>query len=238
MKTIKIAHLYPRQMNIYGDWGNIVALQKRLEWRGYKSDYRTVLPGEPYDFSDADIVFGGGGQDKGQLDIAKDLVRNRENIVSASRDGVVFLLVCGLYQLFGNRFITSKEEEIEGLGVFNAETTGSSERLIGNVVVQGSGFELVGFENHSGKTRLSPGQSALGRVMKGYGNNGQDGFEGAVTDNTFGTYLHGSLLPKNPVFADMLLERALERKFGSSDLVDIDDSIAFKAAEVAKERPQ
>lgn len=239
MKQVTIAHLYPEEMNIYGDWGNIVALRKRLEWRGIESKYEQVTPGAgSYDFSRADIVFGGGGQDSGQHVVANDLQKRGLEIKRASDSGVVFLLVCGMYQLFGNRFITSDEREIEGIGIFDAETVASPDRLIGNVVVQSEGFELVGFENHSGKTFLSPGQAALGRVVKGHGNNGQDGFEGAISGNTFGTYLHGSLLPKNPKFADDLLSRALKRKYGEDNLIALDDECAQKAAEVAKSRPQ
>lgn len=238
MKYITIAHLYPKEMNIYGDWGNIIALRQRLTWRGIESKYEQVTPGSSYDFSRADIIFGGGGQDSGQDVVATDLRKRAPELKAASDAGVAFLLVCGMYQLFGNRFMTSDDNEIAGIGIFDAETVGSSERLIGNVVVESEGFELVGFENHSGKTFLSPGQAALGRVVKGYGNNGEDGFEGAISKNAFGTYLHGSLLPKNPEFADELLARALKRKYGDIELDPLDDECAQKAAEVAKRRPQ
>ncbi|MEX0668642.1 MAG: glutamine amidotransferase [Candidatus Saccharimonadales bacterium] len=234
---LKIAHLYPQNMNIYGDWGNVVTLEKRLEWRGYKIKYEVVEIGDEYDFTQADIVFGGGGQDKGQLIVAEDLQRHRKNINKANKEGVVFLLVCGLYQLFGNKFTTSIGEELPGLGVFDAETVGSEDRMIGNIVLQTSWGELVGFENHSGKTILNSGQSALGRVTKGYGNNGSDGFEGAISNNSFGTYLHGSLLPKNPKFADELIKRALTRRGDLTNLEPLSDSLAVKAANIAKSRP-
>ncbi|MEX0934676.1 MAG: glutamine amidotransferase [Candidatus Saccharimonadales bacterium] len=234
---LRIAHLYPQNMNIYGDWGNIIALEKRLEWRGYKAKYEAIELGDEYDFTQADIVFGGGGQDKGQLIVAKDLQRHKNNINKAVEEGVVFLLICGLYQLFGNRFTTSIGEELQGVGVFDAETVGSEDRMIGNITLQTSWGELVGFENHSGKTILNPGQSALGRVTKGYGNNGSDGFEGAISNNSFGTYLHGSLLPKNPKFADELIKRALARKGDLTHLEPLNDSLAVRAATVAKSRP-
>ncbi|MEX0749123.1 MAG: glutamine amidotransferase [Candidatus Saccharimonadales bacterium] len=239
MKKIVLAHLYPREMNIYGDWGNIVALTKRLEWRDYEVVYEPIGLGAEYDFSRADIVFGGGGQDRGQVAVADDLQRHREAIHVAAEQGTVFLLVCGLYQLFGHMFTTIEGAELPGIGLFDAETVGSSERLIGNVVVQTPWGEVVGFENHSGKTTLAPEQSALGRVVQGHGNNGEDGFEGAVVHNVFGTYLHGSLLPKNPDFTDELLRRALERRGDKLVITDkIDDSLAERAAAVAKRRPQ
>ena len=235
---VKLAHLYPDKMNIYGDWGNIIAIKKRLEWRGHEVDYRRVELGDNYDFADADIVFGGGGQDKGQVEVADDLQRHGDNIHKAVSGGGVFLLVCGLYQLFGRRFTTSSGAELPGIGVFDAETFGSSDRLIGNVTVGTSWGDVVGFENHSGKTELSANQSALGRVIRGHGNNGEDGFEGAITGNTFGTYLHGPLLPKNPALCDEILKRALTRRDPSVVLDDLEDGVALRAAEVAKKLPQ
>ncbi len=235
---VKLAHLYPDKMNIYGDWGNIITIKKRLEWRGHEVDYQRVEVGDSYDFTDVDIVFGGGGQDKGQIEVADDLQRHADNIHKAVSDGGVFLLVCGLYQLFGRRFTTSNGAELPGIGVFEAETFGSSDRLIGNVTIGTSWGNVVGFENHSGKTELSTSQSALGRVIRGHGNNGKDGFEGAIVGNTFGTYLHGPLLPKNPIFCDQLLKRALTRRKANLTLDGLDDKIAFKAAEVAKNLPQ
>lgn len=238
MKRLRLVHLYPREMNIYGDWGNIITIRKRLEWRGYHVEYVPVHAGDSYTFSEADIVFGGGGQDKGQLDIGKDLLRREKNITQAVEDGAVFLLVCGLYQLFGNSFTTQSGEVIKGIGVFDMETIGSAERLIGNVVVQTSSSELVGFENHSGKTFLNAGQAALGRVVRGNGNNGEDGFEGAITRQAFGTYMHGALLPKSPVFADELLHKALMRRYGEGvELAPLEDEVAAAAARVAKNRP-
>lgn len=236
--TVTITHLYPGELNIYGDWGNIITLCKRLQWRGYTTDYHPVHLGEEYDFTRADIVFGGGGQDKGQIAVADDLQRHKNNLHSASEQGVVFLAVCGTYQLFGHKFTTSTGSELPGVGLFRAETVGSEDRLIGNVNIQTQWGELVGFENHSGKTYLEPGQSALGRVISGYGNDGEERFEGAMKHNVFGTYLHGPLLPKNPVFTDELLKRAIERRDADATLGDLDDSLAEYAAQVAKTRPR
>lgn len=235
---LRIAHLYPDELNIYGDWGNIIALRKRLEWRGYATEYHPVQAGEEYDLTQADIVFGGGGQDKGQIAAADDLQTRQENIYGAIESNVVFLAVCGTYQLFGEKFTTATGSELPGVGVFKAETHGSDNRLIGNITIQTRWGELVGFENHGGKTYLEAGQSALGRVEYGYGNNGEDRFEGAVHKNVFGTYLHGPLLPKNPAFADELLRRAIKRRDAAATLEELDDSLAERAREVAKTRPQ
>lgn len=235
---LRIAHLYPDELNIYGDWGNIIALRKRLEWRGYAMEYHPVRAGEEYDFTQADIVFGGGGQDKGQITAADDLQTRQENMNAAIESDVVFLAVCGTYQLLGEKFTTATGSELPGVGVFKAQTHGSDNRLIGNIAIQTRWGELVGFENHGGKTYLEAGQSALGRVEYGYGNNGEDRFEGAVHKNVFGTYLHGPLLPKNPVFADELLRRAIKRRDAAATLEELDDSLAERAAEVAKTRSQ
>lgn len=235
---LRIAHLYPDELNIYGDWGNIIALRKRLEWRGYAMEYHPVRAEEEYDFTQADIVFGGGGQDKGQITAADDLQTRQENMNAAIESDVVFLAVCGTYQLLGEKFTTATGSELPGVGVFKAQTHGSDNRLIGNIAIQTRWGELVGFENHGGKTYLEAGQSALGRVEYGYGNNGEDRFEGAVHKNVFGTYLHGPLLPKNPVFADELLRRAIKRRDAAATLEELDDSLAERAAEVAKTRSQ
>lgn len=236
--TITLVHLYPSEMNIYGDHGNIITLIQRLRWRGIGVEVRRVGVGDDLDLHTADLVFGGGGQDHGQIAVAADLTRHAAALRGAVDDGLVVLAVCGIYQLFGHRFRTSDGHELPGVGIFDADTVGSPDRLIGNVVIDSDWGEIVGFENHSGKTTLGPGQAALGRVIQGYGNNGEDGREGAVRANAFGTYLHGSLLPKNPAFADELLRRALARRGLPADLTPLDDTLAVQAAAVAKERPQ
>lgn len=238
MKQITITHLYPNELNIYGDRGNIIALSKRLGWRGYGVKIEEVHPGHHYDFTKSDIIFGGGGQDKGQEVVAQDLQKRKTELLSAINDGVVMLGICGTYQLLGSRFVTLNGKEIPGIGVFQAETIGSKKRMIGNVVISTSFGTLVGFENHSGKTNLFDGQEALGKVLKGYGNNSSSGFEGAVRNNSFGTYLHGPLLPKNPQFTDELLLRALQRKYGKASLEPLNDSLEHQAARVARSRPQ
>ena len=238
MSDLVIAHLYPYEMNIYGDTGNVIALRRRLEWRGLAARIDPVPVGAPYDFARADLVFGGGGQDRSQLQVAADLQGRAAAIREAVAAGTVFLTICGTYQLFGRRFLTQDGREIPGIGVFAMETIGGRRRMIGNIVVATPWGELVGFENHSGRTLLDPGQAALGKVEKGFGNNETRREEGAVTANCFGTYLHGSLLPKNPSFADELLARALQRRHGRAVTLDpLDDRLERLAARAAARRP-
>ena len=235
---LTVVHLYPVEMNIYGDRGNVLTLARRLQWRGLGVKVDEVRVGDRYDFSKADIIFAGGGQDRGQVVVGQDLLERKDSLLSAAEDGVVMLTVCGTYQLFGRSFLTLEGQEILGIGLFKASTQGSTQRMIGNMVVEGKYGRLVGFENHSGLTVLEAGQESLGSVLKGYGNNASSGEEGAVYNNAFGTYLHGPLLPKNPHFADELLRRALVRKYGEADLNPLDDELENQAAESAARRPQ
>jgi CobQ-like glutamine amidotransferase family enzyme len=238
VSDLVIAHLYPYEMNIYGDTGNVIALRRRLEWRGLGARVDTVPVGADYDLATADIVFGGGGQDRSQLEVADDLAGRQAAVHEAVAAGTVFLTICGTYQLFGRRFLTLDDREIPGIGVFAMDTIGGRKRMIGNIVVATPWGDLVGFENHSGRTLLDPGQASLGRVKKGYGNDETRRGEGAVTGNCFGTYLHGSLLPKNPVFADELLVRALRRRYGpGAALAPLDDRLEHLAAQAAARRP-
>jgi CobQ-like glutamine amidotransferase family enzyme len=237
-RSIVIAHLYPREMNIYGDMGNIIALTKRLEWRGYSVEVKSVEIGEAFNFAQADIIFGGGGQDRGQLLVGEDLLTRGEQLRQLAKDGLPMLLVCGLYQLFGHGFTTASGQEIPGIGVFDAQTIGTNRRMIGNVTVETKWGRVVGFENHSGATTLASGQAALGKVIKGFGNGSRGKEEGAITGNVIGTYLHGSFLPKNPALADYLIGKVLERKFGVIELAPLDDSLEQQAAQVAMGRPQ
>jgi CobQ-like glutamine amidotransferase family enzyme len=233
-----ITHLYPVEMNIYGDTGNVVALRRRLEWRGLAAAVDRVGVGEPYDFTAADIVFAGGGQDRSQVEVAADLQRRADAVHEAVAAGTVFLTICGTYQLFGRRFLTQDGLEIPGIGVFAAETRGGSRRMIGNIIVESEWGRLVGFENHSGRTFLDEGQQPLGTVHKGFGNNDETDDEGAVSHSAFGTYLHGSLLPKNPGLADELLLRALRRRHGDGLSLDpLDDETERRAAAAAARRP-
>jgi len=225
-------------MNIYGDTGNVLALRRRLEWRGYEVRVVAVDEGDSFDLVSADLVVAGGGEDLSQQAIAEDLRLRSHAVSEAVVDGVVFLTVCGTYQLFGRRFVTARGDEMPGIGVFDAETRGGGTRMIGNIVVSSPWGDLVGFENHSGRTMLDAGQASLGRVVKGFGNNDSTSEEGAVVGNCFGTYLHGSVLPKNPAFADELIRRALERRSGGPvELKPLDDAIEKAAAETGAGRP-
>lgn len=235
---LTIAHLYPREMNIYGDLGNVITLQKRLEWRGYETEVRPVSVGEDFDFAGTDLLFGGGGQDRGQLLVAQDLQEKGEVLRQAAAAGLPMLLICGLYQLFGHGFTTASGQELPGIGVFDAHTTGTSVRMIGNLVLDSPWGRLVGFENHSGATQLAKGQNALGKVLKGYGNTPRGKFEGAISHNAIGTYLHGPVLPKNPALADYLITEALKRKGITEPLKLLDDQLEQAAAAAAARRPR
>jgi CobQ-like glutamine amidotransferase family enzyme len=237
MKKLVIAHLYPREMNIYGDLGNVLTLRRRLEWRGYEVVVRPVEVGEPFDWAEVDVVFGGGGQDSGQLVVGPDLLRRGEQLRRLAADGVPMLVICGMYQLFGRGFTTMEGQEIPGIDVLRVSTVGGRVRMIGNVVVDSAFGQLVGFENHSGQTLLEPDQEPLGRVRQGFGNDPKSGYEGAVRGNVIGTYLHGPVLPKNPALADHLLSAAV-RRWGVTELAPLDDALELAAARVAVSRPQ
>jgi len=236
-KTIKILQLYPREMNIYGDWGNVLTLQKRLQWRGYTVELLQHHPGAAFP-KDVDLVVGGGGQDSGQDVIQDDLLKIGPQLHALADAGVPMLMVCGLYQLFGRFFQTVDGRKINGIGLFGAETVAGPRRLIGNVVIKSEWGDIIGYENHSGLTYLDKDQPSLGHVKKGDGNNGKDKTEGAIYKNVIGSYLHGSLLPKNPILADHLIDRAVANKYDEFEAEAVDDTLALKARNVAKKRPR
>lgn len=237
-KTITIVHLYPKEMNIYGDWGNVLTIAQRLRWHGYEPKIVDHHPGKPFP-KQADIIIGGGGQDSGQSKVQHDLLEIGDKLKQLADDGVPMLVICGLYQLFGRFFRTKDGETIQGIGLFKAETHGGPKRLIGNTVVESPAFgELIGYENHSGLTLLDNDQPALGRVVKGKGNNGEDSTEGAIYKHVYGSYLHGSLLPKNPALADELIRTAVTKRYGKFTPRKIDDTFAEYAREVARRRPR
>jgi len=238
VKPIKLVHLYPREMNIYGDTGNVLVLRRRLEWRRLPVEIAPVAVGDPLP-SDADVLLGGGGQDAAQGDIGADFASRGVQLRSMADDGVVMLAICGSYQMLGHEFITQEGRHIAGVGVLDVITRGQPQRLIGNnyVDTEDAG-RLVGYENHSGLTDLGPGARPLGRTQPGRGNNGRDQTEGAVRDNVIGTYLHGPVLAKSPRFADDLLRRALARRGELTDLEPLDDALADRAARVAVGRPR
>jgi len=238
---LTLVHLYPREMNIYGDTGNVLVLRKRLQWRGLSVNVVPISIGDPLP-TDADILLGGGGQDAAQGDIGADFVARGPQLLAMADDGVVMLAICGSYQLLGHEFVTHEGTRIAGVGVLDVVTQGQPVRLIGNNVADtadtlGVG-RLVGYENHSGLTSLGPSARPLGATLHGRGNNGKDGTEGAVRDNVFGTYLHGPLLAKSPRFADYLLHRAYARRGADVALEELDDALPELAARVAVGRPR
>ncbi len=237
-RQLTILHLYPEELNIYGDRGNMLALVQRLAWRGYVAKVERAGLGETADIAGADIIFGGGGQDRRQLAVGKDLQRHGDALHRAVEAGVPMLTICGTYQLFGSGFTTLEAVQIPGIGVFKAQTVGSKTRMIGNVIVDSALGRLVGFENHSGRTTLEFGQASLGKVLQGFGNDGESGHEGAVTNRAYGTYLHGPVLPKNPALADALILAALQRRYGVTALEPLDDTLEQAAAHQAAARPR
>lgn len=235
---LTIVSLYPRDMNIYGDRGNVLALSRRAEAHGFAPRIVEVNPGDPLP-AQVDIVIGGGGQDSGQGRVARDLAARADEMRRLADDGTPMLLICGLYQLFGHRFVTHTGEELTGIGVLDVETRGGDERMIGNVVLDSDEFgEVIGYENHSGNTTLGPGSRPLGRVSQGAGNNPTDGTEGARTKHVIGSYLHGSLLPKNPALSDFLIGEAARRRYGSFTPRAGASETVERARASAKSRPR
>ncbi len=251
--NLTFGYLYGDCMNIYGDTGNIIALTKRCKWRGIEAKVRNISIGEKLKPGKIDLYFFGGGQDQAQELVARDLEKTGKGkmIKEEVERGVPLLSVCGGYQLLGDYYKPSEGPTLKGVGVFPAYTVASSNRMIGNIVieVESSRFivhskakndgertneltvnYLVGFENHSGKTHLKKGAKPLGKVKKGFGNNGGDKEEGCIYKNAIGCYMHGSLLPKNPTLADWLIQKALEVKYGHEvNLKDLDNSFEESA---------
>jgi CobQ-like glutamine amidotransferase family enzyme len=234
---LTIVHLYPKEMNIYGDTGNRLVLQKRAEWRGVDVRVKLVGVGDPIP-GEADLIIGGGGQDAGQGKIQDDLQAKAAQLQKLANDGVPMLMICGMYQLFGRSFTTHEGEVIKGIGILPLETVGGDERMIGNTVYSTPYGEVVGYENHSGVTTLDDPTLAFGTVTQGDGNNGQDGTEGCRVGNVFGTYSHGPVLVKNPRLADELLRLALARRYDELELPPLDDQLELAAHDTAKSRPR
>jgi len=239
--TVRLCHLYPRELNIYADRGNIAVLERRLAWRGMRLEVTEVGVGERLEASGQDLFYLGGGQDRDQAVVADDLARLKaDGLRSAVGDGAAVLAVCGGYQLAGRGYTGVDGSRMPGIGLLDLDTVAGPTRLIGNLVIEaeldGSRGEVVGFENHAGRTRLGPGARPLGRVVSGYGNNGEDRFEGAVQGGVIGTYLHGPLLPKNPWLADRILARALAHAGATTELEPLDDRLEAAAHAAARAR--
>jgi hypothetical protein len=236
---LTIAHLYPDLMNLYGDRGNILSLVQRCHWRGIAVELMAVHPGQHFDADWVDIVFMGGGQDAQQESIIRDLHHIKAKpLREAAENGTVFLTICGGYQLLGKYYRPHEGEELKGLEILDLHTVAGPKRMIGNITIERpNGQTVVGFENHSGLTYLGEGLQPLGKVINGHGNNGQDGGEGVQSDNLYGTYLHGSLLPKNPRLADEIIEKALKKNHRAQSLpplAPLDDSLEDQAHQAAK----
>jgi CobQ-like glutamine amidotransferase family enzyme len=249
---IVLGHLYGDLLNLYADRGNVITWQRRCAWRGIDFEVRQIGIGEPIPLDEIDLLFMGGGQDGDQRLMADDLFTLKADTLRAAlADGLPMLAVCGAYQLFGHYYQPAEGDRLPGLGLFDLHTVHPGPhvpRCIGDVVIEWdapadlplpglpSPRTLVGFENHGGRTFLGSGARPLGQVLSGSGNNAQDRTEGAVVNNAYGTYLHGSLLPKNPHLADHLLQLALRRRHPDASLAPLNDALEWSAHRVILER--
>ncbi|MGR6835659.1 type 1 glutamine amidotransferase [Syntrophomonas erecta] len=239
MAEFVIAHLYPDLMNLYGDRGNLICLQKRLEWYGHTCNIWPIALGEWQGLDGVDMVFMGGGSDREQDLVYRDLVHNIDKLMKMVEQGMPGLFICGAYQLLGKYYEASDGKKMDGLGLFNIFTQAETPRLIGNILIEADLGELVtvvGFENHAGRTYLNDSTlKPLGRVLNGLGNNGKDGTEGMRFNNLIGTYMHGPLLPKNPAVADFLIQAMVNRRGINLDRI-LDDRIEMFAHQQVKRK--
>ena len=236
-KSLNICHLYADMLNLYGDVGNVIVLADRARRRGIEVTVKNISLGERIDFAQFDLLVIGGGQDEQQQMVAGELADWRGADLRAGIEAdLVTLAVCAGYQLLGQSYRATDGCMIACAGALDMHTVGGETRMIGDVLFMWEDIPVIGFENHSGKTYLGNSVQPLGKVVKGFGNNGEDGTEGARYRNVFGTYSHGPLLPKNPKLADRLLELALVRKYGEADLVPLDDTLENKAHQMMLER--
>ncbi|HWH06888.1 MAG TPA: hypothetical protein VNT23_10715 [Gaiellaceae bacterium] len=240
---IRVGHLYPEYLNIYADRGNIAVLFRRAALRGHELDVSPVSLGDELRPGEHDLLYVGGGQDREQALVAPDLVAKGEAVKGAVAGGAAALAVCGGYQLFGRGYRGFHWEDMPGIGLFGHETVAGERRMIGDVLLEcelvpGERRTLAGFENHAGRTRLDPDAVPLGRVVAGFGNDGESGHEGCVVGRAVGTYLHGPLLPRNPWLADWLLAQALAHATGGEapELEPLPDHLERRAHEVSARR--
>ena len=242
MTALRVAHLYPDYLNIYADRGNIAVLDRRARWRGFALDVEQIGVGDALGADDHDLVYIGGGQDREQALIAPDLAARGEVLRELVRGGVAVLAVCGGYQLLGRGYRDRAGAELSGAGVFPLVTIAGDRRMIGDVLLECEFVEgrrtLAGFENHAGRTLLDEGAEPLGRVVAGFGNDGESGFEGCRAGRTIGTYLHGPLLPRNPWLADWLIAQAIAHATGGGapELDPLGDELEREAHDVAAGR--
>ena len=240
MEKLKIAHMYPDLMNLYGDRGNLICLQKRMQWYGLDCNIKNIHLEDKLDFNQIDMLFMGGGSDREQGLVYNDLIKKADQLMQHINDGLPMLCICGAYQLLGTYYQSHDGQVMEGLGFFPFYTVGKKDRLIGNILLEsefnGHKSTVVGFENHGGRTYFDDQNlQALGTVTKGHGNNGEDKTEGICFQNLIGTYLHGPLLPKNPLLADFFIQAMTQRKGIELDTV-LDDSIENIAHEQVRKK--
>jgi CobQ-like glutamine amidotransferase family enzyme len=239
---IVVGHLYPDYLNIYADRGNIAVLARRAAWRGHELDVRAVSVREPVRPGEHDLLYVGGGQDREQALVADDLSAKAESVREAVAGGAALLAVCGGYQLLGRSYRDLRGADLPGIGLFPLETVAGARRMIGDVLLEcelepGVRRTLAGFENHAGRTYLDEGAEPLGRVVAGFGNDGESGWEGCRVGRAVGTYLHGPLLPRNPWFADWLLAQALAHRLGEPpELEPLPDELERDAHAVSARR--
>ena len=235
---LNICHLYPDLLNVYGDVGNILILKNRAESRGIKVNIINVSLKDNFNKDDYDIVFFGGGQDYEQSIVSEDLKNNKkEGLTEYIESGKVMIAICGGYQLLGKYYRAPNGEKLEGLGILDIYTEGGQKRFIGNTIIHNEEFNetYVGFENHSGRTYIN-NLKPLGKCIHGYGNNGEDGYEGCIYKNTYCTYFHGSLLSKNPELSDRLLTIALNNKYKNIQLQEIPSDFELNAKKIIIDR--
>jgi lipid II isoglutaminyl synthase (glutamine-hydrolysing) len=234
---ITVGHLYPDYLNIYADRGNIAVLSERARLRGHELDVHAIGMHDPVP-GGIDLFYVGGGQDREQALVARDLADKAEALHAAADDGAAFLAVCGGYQLLGRSYLDVAGEELPGIGLLPLHTVAGARRMIGDVLLDcaWAGQPLAGFENHAGRTILDAGAEPLGRVVSGFGNDGASGFEGCRRLRVYGTYLHGPLLPRNPWFADHILSEALAHAGGPTALDPLEDALERQAHTVSAER--
>ena len=227
--NLKIAHLYPELLNLYGDRGNIISLKKRAEWRGIDMDVKEYRLTDKIDFENIDILFIGGGSDREQLLVCHRLKEIKDDFKNYVENNGVVVAICGGYQLLG-KYYKMKNETIDGLEILDIHTESGEGRLIGNVVIEANFLDrpIVGFENHGGRTYIEK-HNPLGKVIYGNGNNDDDKVEGVLYKNVIGTYLHGPLFPKNPHLCDYIIKKALQNKYGEVELEELEDSVEFAA---------
>jgi lipid II isoglutaminyl synthase (glutamine-hydrolysing) len=245
---IRVAHLYPDYLNIYADRGNIAVLAQRAAWRGHELEVRALSVGDSVQPGAFDLLYVGGGQDREQALVAEDLAAKRDGVIAAVDRGAAVLAVCGGYQLLGRSYRDFHGVDLPGVGLFPLETVAGERRMIGDVLLEcelepgarGARGTLAGFENHAGRTLLDADAEPLGRVIAGFGNDGESGFEGCRVGRAVGTYLHGPLLPRNPWFADWVLAQALAHATGAEppELAPLDDELETQAQTVSARRAE